>query len=72
MTIIFCLERSYRTHYDSVFQTGRRGLFLGEAQMLTANLPAGLFLGKARMLSTILKGGVETQSLKTAALRCAN
>ena len=36
--------------------------------MLTENLPAGLFLGEARMLVTILKGGVETQSLKTTGL----
>ena len=38
--------------------------------MLTENLPAGLFLGEARMLTTILKGGVETQSLKTTASDC--
>ena len=38
--------------------------------MLTENLLAELFLGKARMLTTILKGGVETQSLKTTALDC--
>ena len=28
-------------------------------------LPAGLFIGEARMLTIILKGGMETQSLKT-------
>ena len=33
--------------------------------MATENLPAGLFFGEARMLTIILKGGVETQSLKT-------
>ena len=36
--------------------------------METENLPAGLFLGEARMLTIILKGGVETQSLKTTEL----
>ena len=45
--------------------------------MATENLPAGLFLrglsaglflGEARMLTIILRGGVETQSLKTTGL----
>ena len=36
--------------------------------MVTENLPAGLFLGEARMLTIILKGSVETQSLKTTAM----
>ena len=31
-------------------------------------LPGGLLLGEARMLTTILKGGGETQSLKTTGL----
>ena len=36
--------------------------------MVTKNLSAGLLLGEARMLTIILKGGVETQSLKTTAV----
>ena len=39
--------------------------------MVTENFRARLFLGEARVVTTILKGGVETQSLKTTAIHAS-
>ena len=52
----------------TVLREGANGNQKPSCWAILRGLPAGLLLGEVRMLTIILKGGVETQSLKTTSV----